>query len=53
MKDTQHQILFNISYKTFIFKDINLPVTLDHFWLKWRHLPFKNFGTPSNLIIMT
>ena len=46
MKDTQHQILFNISYKTFIFKDINLPVTLGTFLVKMTSSPLQKFWHP-------
>ena len=34
VKNNQHQILFKISYKTRVFKDINLYVTWDCFWSK-------------------
>ena len=48
MKNNQHQILFQVSYKTCNFKDINFSVTLEPFLVKNDVIsPSKNLDTPS------
>ena len=54
MRNNQYQILFEISYKTFIFKDIDFLFTVGWFLVKNDVIfPLKNFEPLPNLIFMT